>query len=266
MKDLNLRTTVRPANAHDGALSKSKPVDSVDLIVNLFEKALNSKGPVIKSKFAVDPVNGYIEEAFNIKVSSDNPKHPLDEFYDSLLMELSICRPFVKPSRPLDMVNALAGKSFAPGGPSNESRQKVEKLLGFIKELYYSFNNSSDATDPGNDLIKRAFGIANALGNPKHTFEEVTDLIKKSLGQAYSSIKPSGATDMINDFIAVKLGGSLPSVENMSSVQSKLLEATNQLAYKLTVGSEEYNNKAKEIEKMKETRKKLQDNLNQLDS
>lgn len=264
MKDLKLRTAVRPVNAQNGALSKFKPVDSVDLIVNLFEKALNSKGPVIKSKFAADPVNRYAEEAFNIKVSCDDPKHPVDEFYDSINIELSNRRPFVKPTHPLDVANALAGRYFVSGGPSNESMQKIENVLGSIKTLYLSYGKSSYPLDPVNDVVKEMSGTGYFPCEPKHSEKEVIDLIKKSLGPAYHSIKPSCTTDICNDFVADQFGYDRPSVKALARVQDELFDATYQLAYKLTPESTEYINKAKEIDKLKEERNKLQNNLNEL--
>ena len=264
MKAQNSRNVVKSANAIDASRTNFKPENPVDLICSLFEKALNSKRPVVKSKYAVDPVNAYVESNFNIKVSSDDPKHPLDEFYDSVKLELSNRRPFVKPNRPLDVANALG--NIAHNGFSIESSQKIEKIFNSIKELYRSSVKSSCSVDPVNDLVEGLSEPVHFFGEPKNSEEEVIALIKKSLGPAYRSIKPSFATDMVNDAVAKQFDLDLPSAEAIPLVFDKLFEATNELAYKLTPGSEEYNNKAKEIDKLKDTLKKLRANLKDLDN
>jgi hypothetical protein len=265
MKSQNLRTAARHAKAFDHSLSVIKTEDPVDVISNHLEKALNAERSFVKPAYEIDPVNAYVESAFSFKRFSDNPKHQVDEFYDSLKTELSNRRPFVKPSRPLDMVNAMAGKWFASNHASVISLQKLNGIFDRIKQIYRAIDGSTNAVDPINEMFYKPSMIASRHGKPKHTIEEVTSLIKESLGSAFKDIKPSFATDAINDVAAAVFGGSSPSAENLYLVENKLLAATYELVYKLTPGSSEYKNKTKEYESLKETRKQLQDNLKELE-
>ncbi|MGA2406626.1 MAG: hypothetical protein ABSF81_07745 [Bacteroidales bacterium] len=263
MKPQNLRSATRPAKSIGPGNSQFKPEDPVNVISNLLEKAINSPRPIVKSKFATDLVNDLVEKAYNLKLSSDKPTHPVDEFFDSLKTELFNRRPFVKSLHPLDVANFIAGAAFT--NRSAVSDQKLEEIFNSLKKLYISSVKSTNAIDPVNDMVKGQYEIGHILGKPKNSFEKVRDLIKKSLGPEYRSIKPLFATDSVNDFIAAQIGAGRPSAETLSVIQSKLLDATYQLHYKMSSGTEEYTKKAKEIDQLKGTIKKLQDNLTETD-
>jgi hypothetical protein len=249
--------------AAQSAFNKSlKPTDPVMVISNLLDKSLNTKRPFVKTKFATDPINAYVESVFNIKLTTDNPVHPIDEFYEALILESNTRQPFAKPSRPLDMVNAMTGNYFASSSPSVKSKEKATEVLNKVKEIYTANSKTKKATDEVNNIFT---STAFKFGQPKHSLGDVTDLIKKSLGPGFQDIEFTGAFDIINDISAIQMGNEPPSAKALNNAKTRLLAATYELSDKIHPGSEAYHKKEQEISTLKNTISKLQNNLDQLD-
>ena len=285
MKDLNLfneaqiraRMVIIGSSDVERAVKETYGLDrtsiklsSNDQVFTLIEKACEESANYINpSTRKLDEINDVAKENFGSGSIYSSNTHPMDAAYDLLKSAnesvIKSDRRAIIQSHKQDEINSM---SDAIQGSSNNlnstkhSRAEISALLKDIYELRCPSGKSSSQSDPVNDIVK-CFGSGRFSSDPIHTHSEWNTLINEILGKESDSF--SSSTDIINDVAADQFGQERPSVTKMNQIQDKLMAATYELTYKLTPGSMAYNNKATEIDLLKEERKKLQDNLNELD-
>jgi hypothetical protein len=201
---------------------------------------------------------------------TNSSTHPMDDTFNLLKSfheansNVTNRKSSPKLNGKLDMINNIALVTVFPD--SVHSEHSIMDIVDLLKGIF-KFNCSSGKPayklDPINDVAAKTFGSARFSVDPSHTQAEWIQLIGRVLGTDPSSVTCTPSPNSFNDSVAKSFGFEPPSAVALANVQTKLLDATYQLNYKLTPGSAEYKIKAEEIEQLKGMRQKLQNNLNE---
>lgn len=239
-----------------------------DQVFSLIEKACEKGYSYVKpSSQKLDPVNEYAQKQLGINSLIDKGRHPMDAAYDFIESSIKTNNKDVKPSCKMDAINDMKETLMRSSDNSINSLHPKSEVITLLANIYKTKTRSSKSSlqqGPENELMEIGGLSGRFPSDPARTLNEWKTLITNILGPDPVFVGQGSVADIINDVAADQFGYERPSAKALIQVEDKLLEATYQLAYQLIPGSTKYNNKSKEIDLLKEERKKLQDNLNEL--
>ena len=254
---------------------KNLSLSTIDEIYSLLEKASKRGssyfGPINGN---ADPVNE-MAKSFGSLSSNYDDTHPMDEIFNIIQSAIELSskesnrmEDIMKSGRQ-DPVNDYTREQFLNHSDSDSasSRHSICDIYGLVEDIFKfqcPNENPSLTQDPIGEYVKGGFGTGLFPEQPKHSLLEWNKLLEDATGSNPESDILARSEDVCNDFAAQVLGQEPPSIKALEILTHKMVEATYQITYKLTPGTEEYKFKAEELEQLKLARKKREANLKEL--
>lgn len=246
-----------------------------DQIFNLIENASKRSAEFIRpNSTRHDQADELAIQAFQVSNSKNMEIHPMDEAFLILKDAVKLSSDEekliddLKNSGKLDPVDSFVQNSFVSNANTLTAKHHAADLYDLISEIYQMKcpdGKTEIANDPVNDYVKGVFGNGRFPEQPGHTLAQWKQLIEEATGLNPEADIFARSEDSTNDLAAKTLGLEPPSVKALEILTSKVMDATYQIAYKLTPGTEAYNKKVEERDKLQIARKKREDNLKEIE-